>query len=221
MVCVSNQLNGLAAVNMARSSTIAKMLLLWRNVFCTLIMVTLMALCKMDCWARPYAAPGFLSDRRLFPPVGDPFWDGYNKVAFQNADCTWLAANFRDTGSDAVMILFPAFTIHKEMWPNPQLQLQLAVDHNISSLSVDIAGRGESCGYEIGPGCTSTVMLAHPGSSAAVLLQTQMLSHSGHRRSRIWLQQLASSIACPVATPRGCLVRVLPAAVLYSAVQAS
>ncbi|KAL0046150.1 hypothetical protein WJX82_004061 [Trebouxia sp. C0006] len=111
----------------------------------------------MDCWARPYAAPGFLSDRRLFTPVGDPFWDGYDKVAFQNADCTWLAGNFRDTGSDAVMILFPAFTIHKEMWPNPQLQLQLAVGHNISSLSVDIAGRGESCGHEIGPGCSSTI----------------------------------------------------------------
>jgi len=145
---------------MARSSMTAKLLLLLRNVFCTLVMITPMALCKMDCWARPYAAPGFLSDRRLFPSVGDPFWDGYNKVAFQNADCTWLAGNFRDTGSDAVMILFPAFTIHKEMWPNPQLQLQLAVDHNISSLSVDIAGRGESCGYEIGPGCTSTVILS-------------------------------------------------------------
>lgn len=145
---------------MARSSMTAKLLSLWRKVFCTLVMVTPLALCKMDCWARPYAAPGFLSDRRLFPSVGDPFWDGYNKVAFQNADCTWLAGNFRDTGSDAVMILFPAFTIHKEMWPNPQLQLQLAVDHNISSLSVDIAGRGESCGYEIGPGCTSTVILS-------------------------------------------------------------
>ncbi len=145
---------------MAASPTTAKMLLLWRNVFCTLVMVIPVALCKMDCWARPYAAPGFLSDRRLFTPVGDPFWDGYDKVAFQNADCTWLAGNFRDTGSDAVMILFPAFTIHKEMWPNPQLQLQLAVGHNISSLSVDIAGRGESCGHEIGPGCSSTVMLS-------------------------------------------------------------
>ena len=170
----------------------------------------------MDCWARPYAAPGFLSDRRLFPPVDDPFWDGYDKVAFQNADCTWLAGNFRDTGSDAVMILFPAFTIHKEMWPNPQLQLQLAVDHNISSLSVDIAGRGESCGHEIGPGCTSTVMLssrslAHLGQSIAVPLRTRMLTHSGHGSSRIWLLQLASSIACPVGTPRACLVRVLQA----------
>lgn len=111
-----------------------------------------------DCWARPYAAPGFQSDRRLFPFVGDPLWDQHKKTAFQNAECALLAGNFRDTGSQAVFILFPAATITKEYWPLPELAQRLALNHNVSSLAVDIAGRGESCGYEIGPGCASTVI---------------------------------------------------------------
>ena len=128
---------------------------------CTLVVASHAVHCKVDCWARPYAAPGLVSDRLLFADLGNSIWDGHNKVAFPNADCTLLAGNFRDTGSKAVMLLFPAATIRKESWPNPQLQLQLAKEHNISSLAVDVAGRGESCGYEIGPGCTSTVTL-HP-----------------------------------------------------------
>ena len=132
---------------------------LWRYVLCTIVVASHAVQCKVECWARPYAAPGFVSDRLLFADLGNSVWDGHNKVAFPNADCTLLAGNFRDTGSPAVMLLFPAATIHKESWPNPQLQFQLAKEHNISSLAVDVAGRGESCGYEIGPGCTSTVIL--------------------------------------------------------------
>ena len=127
------------------------------TVFCSLVVAVELAHCSVDCWAKPYAAPGFQSDRRLFP--ADPLWDGHHKVAFHNIDCTALAGNFRDTGSEAVILLFPAATIHKDHWPNPQLQQHLAVEHNLSSLAVDIAGRGESCGVEVGPGVQSTVIL--------------------------------------------------------------
>ena len=110
---------------------------------------------RLNCWGRPFGAPGFVSDRRLFSP--DPLFDNLQKVAFRNADCAYLVGNFRDTGSDAVVILFPADTVYKEWWTYINLQQQLAVQHNISSLAVDVAGRGESCGHEIGPGCESTV----------------------------------------------------------------
>ena len=159
---VSNTCNGFAAdEQIDRAITLARMQFISSCILCALVIGMAAAHGSLDCWARPYAAPGFLSDRRLFPAVGDPLWNGHNKVAFQNADCTWLAGNFRDTGSQAVMILYSAATIHKESWPNPQLQQQLAVEHNLSSLAVDIAGRGESCGYEIGPGCMSTVILPY------------------------------------------------------------
>lgn len=126
---------------------------------CAVLLGTAVTHGHIGCSARQYAAPGFRSDRRLFPSAGDPLWDGHNKVAFQNTDCTWLAGNFRDTGSQAVMVLFSASTVHKEDWPNPQLQQQLAAEHDVSSLAVDTAGRGESCGYEVGPGCMSMVIL--------------------------------------------------------------
>ena len=84
--------------------------------------LTLLALCTTayaqdtyHCNALDYAQPGFRSDRRLYPPdKHDPrVWDDMHKVAFQNADCTWLAANFKDTGSSFVAILFAGFTQHK------------------------------------------------------------------------------------------------------------
>ena len=40
----------------------------------------------------------------------------------------------------------------QEDWPQPELALYLANSHGLSSLAVDPAGRGESCGYEYGPG---------------------------------------------------------------------
>ena len=134
------------------------MQLLWAQAVCAALLSGVLGRKDRDCWARPYAAPGFQSDRRLFP--GGPFWDGLNKVAFYNAECALLAGNFRDTGSNAVFILFPAATITKEVWPLPELAQRLAANHNLSSLAVDIAGRGESCGYEVGPGCASTVSWA-------------------------------------------------------------
>ena len=81
-----------------------------------------MLLCKTvdcqdsyHCEAFRYAAPGFQSNRHLFPPdKHDPrVWDGMRKVAFQKSDCSWLAANFKDTGSQFVAILFAGFTQHK------------------------------------------------------------------------------------------------------------
>ncbi|KAL0049112.1 hypothetical protein WJX82_006790 [Trebouxia sp. C0006] len=78
----------------------------------------------------------------------DPVWDGMTKVGFQNAESTWLAGNFRDTGSDFVAVLFGGSIQHKEYWPEPPLMRTLALNHGISSLAVDIAGRGESCGSE-------------------------------------------------------------------------
>lgn len=67
------------------------------------------------CNALDYAQPGFVSDRRLYPPDKHDHrvWDGMHKVAFQKSDCTWLAANFKDTGSPFVAILFAGFTQHK------------------------------------------------------------------------------------------------------------
>ena len=153
--------------------------------------------CGLNCWGSPFAAPGFVSDRRLFPK-GDPVWDGQQKVAFRNADCTYLVGNFRDTGSDAVVILFPAATIHKEWWPNPQIQHHLAVKHNVSSLAVDVAGRGESCGTEVGPGCESTVRHALAKQPLCSLPATIAPSARATYlcRSRTWLLQQDSSTAC-------------------------
>ncbi|KAL0019247.1 hypothetical protein WJX79_010983 [Trebouxia sp. C0005] len=100
-----------------------------------------------DCKAAKYGLPGFRSQRSLFPNA-DPVWDGMTKVGFQNAESTWLAGNFRDTGSDFVAVLFGGSIQHKEYWPEPPLMRTLAINHGISSLAVDIAGRGESCGSE-------------------------------------------------------------------------
>ncbi len=168
-----NQPQRLCGFAAMRQTPLATMQLVLACAICAFVACATLAHGRMECWARPYAAPGFLSDRRLFPSaaVGDPLWDGQTKVAFQNADCTWLAGNFRDTGSEAVFILFPAATIHKEFFPNPQLQQRLALEHNISSLAVDIAGRGESCGHEIGPGCTSTVIMPARWQISAVLVR--------------------------------------------------
>ena len=107
------------------------------------------------CSAAEFALPGFHSRRALYP--ADEVWDGLKKVTFQNADCAWLAGNFRDTGSDFVAVFFPGWTMHKEVWPLPELTKTLADKHGLSSLVVDFAGRGESCGYETGPDCTSAV----------------------------------------------------------------
>lgn len=100
-----------------------------------------------DCKAAKYGLPGFRSQRSLFPNA-DPVWDGMTKVGFQNAESTWLAGNFQDTGSDFVAVLFGGSIQHKEYWPEPPLMRTLALNHGISSLAVDIAGRGESCGSE-------------------------------------------------------------------------
>lgn len=86
------------------------------------VLLTLFALCATvnaqdtyQCNALTYAQPGFVSDRRLYPPDQHEaqVWDNTHKVAFQNSDCTWLAANFRDSGSSFVAILFGGFTRHK------------------------------------------------------------------------------------------------------------
>ena len=108
------------------------------------------------CKATTYGVPGFRSQRDLLPS-SKAVWDGVRKVAIQNKDGTWLAGNFRDTGSEFVVVMFNAATAHKETWPLPNLAQTLADKHGYSSLAVDIAGRGESCGFEIGPDCTSAV----------------------------------------------------------------
>lgn len=165
---------------------------------------------KIDCWGRPYGAPGFVSDRRLFP-LGESIWDQHQKVAFQNADCTWLVGNFRDTGSRGVVILFSAATIHKEWWPSPQIQQRLAVEHNVSSIAVDIAGRGESCGYEVGPGCESTVSRL-PAELLAVAVQRETsfeLSLGAVCRSKTWPLQCVSSILCLADMLQDCLVSMV------------
>ncbi|KAL0031621.1 hypothetical protein WJX77_010215 [Trebouxia sp. C0004] len=100
-----------------------------------------------DCKAAKYGLPGFRSERGLFPNA-DPVWDGMTKVGFQNAEATWIAGNFRDTGSDFVAVLFGGSIQHKEYWPAPPLMRTLAINHGISSVAVDISGRGESCGSE-------------------------------------------------------------------------
>lgn len=109
------------------------------------------------CKATTYGVPGFRSQRDMLPSQ-NAIWDGVRKVAFQNKDGTWLAANFRDTGSEFVVVMFNAATAHKETWPLPNLAQTFGDKHGYSSLAVDIAGRGESCGFEIGPDCTSAVI---------------------------------------------------------------
>ena len=109
-----------------------------------------------DCKAVTFGLPGFRSQRTLFPKK-DSLWDGMDKVAFQNADGTWLAGNFRDTGSDFVVVLFGGSIQHKEYWPEPNLASTLSINHGISSLAVDIAGRGESCGFEAALNYTAAV----------------------------------------------------------------
>ncbi len=66
-----------------------------------------------DCRAATYGLPGFRSQRNLLPQP-DSLWNNVDKVAFQNADSTWLAANIRDTGSDFVVLLFGGALQHKE-----------------------------------------------------------------------------------------------------------
>ena len=108
------------------------------------------------CKATDYSHPGFRSERSLFA-TDSTLWDDVRKVAFQNKDGTWLAGHLRDTGSDFIQVLFGGSTTHKETWPVPDLARTLAQQHGLSSLAVDIAGRGESCGYEIGPDCSGQV----------------------------------------------------------------
>lgn len=108
-----------------------------------------------QCKALEYAAPGYVHSRERFPP--DLIWNDVSSVAFPRADCTWLAANFRDTGSSFVAIFFGGYTAHKETWPYPWLAHALANRYGISSLVVDPAGRGESCGYEVVPGYADKV----------------------------------------------------------------
>ncbi len=108
------------------------------------------------CKAASFSQPGFVSSRSAFPQ-SSKVWNGVNKVSFQNKDGTWLAGNFRDTGSDFVVAMFGGATTHKETWPLPDLAKTLADVHDLSSIAVDVAGRGESCGYETGPDCASAV----------------------------------------------------------------
>ncbi len=110
------------------------------------------------CKATSFSQPGFVSSRSAFPQPSK-VWNGVNKVSFQNKDGTWLAGNFRDTGSDFVVAMLGSATTHKETWPLPELADSLADVHGLSSIAVDIAGRGESCGYEIGPDCASAVRI--------------------------------------------------------------
>ncbi len=110
------------------------------------------------CKATSFSQPGFVSSRSAFPQ-SSTFWTGVNKVSFQNKDGTWLAGNFRDTGSDFVVAMVGSATTHKETWPLPELAKSLADVHGLSSIAVDVAGRGESCGYEIGPDCASAVRI--------------------------------------------------------------
>ena len=115
------------------------------------------------CKASAFGQAGFVSSRTAFPQ-SNKIWDGVNKVSFQNKDGTWLAGNFRDTRSDFVVVMFGGATTHKETWPLPDLAKALDDLHGLSSIAVDVAGRGESCGYEIGPDCTSAVR-AHASRS--------------------------------------------------------
>ena len=108
------------------------------------------------CKATSFSQPGFVSSRSAFPQ-SSKVWNGVNKVSFQNKDGTWLAGNFRDTGSDFVVAMLSGATTHKETWPLPDLAKTLADVHGLSSIAVDVTGRGESCGYEIGPDCASAV----------------------------------------------------------------
>ena len=108
------------------------------------------------CNAISYGLPGFRSQMQLFPGT-DTWWEGMYKVGFQNSDGTWLAGNFRDTGSDFVAILFPGLRQHKETRGLPELMETLAQNHGYSSLAVDAAGRGESCGSELALNYTAAV----------------------------------------------------------------
>ncbi|DBA67797.1 TPA: hypothetical protein ACH3X2_001199 [Trebouxia sp. C0005] len=110
---------------------------------------------KESCAATGFGQPGFVSSRQFFPAGSE--WDGVSKVAFQNSDCTWLAANFLDTGSEFVMILVLGLWADKSMHFIPSLAQALAADSNISTLALDFRGRGESCGVEILPGYSSGV----------------------------------------------------------------
>ncbi len=108
------------------------------------------------CKATSFSQPGFVSSRSAFPQ-SSKLWNGVNKVSFQNKDGTWLAGNFRDTGSGFVVAMLGSATTHKEAWPLPDLAKTLADVYGLSSIAVDVAGRGESCGHEIGPDCASAV----------------------------------------------------------------
>ena len=105
------------------------------------------------CNAEAYGLPGFRSQ------PSDERSSGSNvyKVAFRNIDGTWLAGNFRDTGSDFVVALFLGLGAHKEDWPASELMETLAQTQGLSSLAVDVAGRGESCGYELALNYTAAV----------------------------------------------------------------
>ena len=189
------------------------------------------------CNALEYAQPGFRSNRRLYPPdQHDPrVWDDMHKVSFQNSDCTWLAANFKDTGSSFVAILFAGFTQHKvcaytftlqpccvfnmcfsckykrgrpksqEDWPQPELALYLANSHGLSSLAVDPAGRGESCGYEYGPGYDGLVR-ARTGCMSESLPCSYRNHSYADCRLAIWQQLHNSPTACRDDMLERCLV---------------
>lgn len=150
------------------------------------------------CVAPAYGMPGFHSSRDIYP-LNNTLWDNVHKVAFQNADCTWLAGNFMDTGSDFVVVMFGGATTHKETWPLPDLARTLAQVHGFSSLAVDIAGRGESCGYEVGPDHTSEVR-SWPSFSLVVHVRhgheqrQNACAGSRHGSSRSLCQQLAGAL---------------------------
>ena len=128
-------------------------------IFCALVLHLLLvcsnAVDPTQCQALEYASPEYRNSRSNFP--SDPVWHGVTKVALRTADCTWLAGNFLDTGSSFVAVFFGGMTAHKETWPFPWLSQALAEKYGISSLTVDHAGRGESCGYEWLPGYASKV----------------------------------------------------------------
>ena len=114
---------------------------------------------KLNCPALSYASLGFQSQRSLFP--AEPKWDGVKKVAIPTIDCNHLAGDLRDTNSEVIIVLFGGSKDHKETWPLPDIGEVLAKSYNLSSLVVDIAGRGESCGYEVGPSYSTTVRVAN------------------------------------------------------------
>ena len=93
----------------------------------------------------------------------------------------------------------------QEDWPQPELALYLANSHGLSSLAVDPAGRGESCGYEYGPGYEGLVRARANGFPTSALQASKPSVVDS--RLAIWQLLLNSSTACREDMQEPCLVR--------------